>query len=110
MDKYTESADGNFVTVKQTGEVQIKRRDDNRKYFFATLNNVLFSTELCDQLFSIITLINLGYKYLFHKRFCAVFFSDNEHNVVVLLHIAQQKHIFLVKMIKVKIAKANSKE
>ena len=62
--------------------------------FIATLYNLLSATDLCDRLFSIITLINLGYKYLFHKRFCAVFFNDNEHNVVVLLHIAQQKHTF----------------
>ena len=29
MDKYIEVADKNFVTVKQTGEVKIKMRDDN---------------------------------------------------------------------------------
>ena len=57
-DKYIEVADGNFVTVKQTGKVQTEIRDDNGKPFIATLYNVLFSPDSCDQLFSIITLMN----------------------------------------------------
>ena len=47
-DKYIEIADGNFITVKQTGEVQIKMRDDNGKPLFDMLYNVLFSSDLCD--------------------------------------------------------------
>ena len=42
MDKFIEVADGNFVTEKQTGEVQIIMCDNNGKHFIATLYNVLF--------------------------------------------------------------------
>ena len=48
MDKYIEVAYGNFVTAKQTGEVQIKICDDNRKPFISTLNNVLFASDFCE--------------------------------------------------------------
>ena len=51
-----------------------------------------------NQLFSVITLMNLGYTCLFHKGCCTVFFSDNEQNAVTLLHSARIKHAFLVKM------------
>ena len=37
MEKYIEVADGNLVTAKQTGEVQIKMHDDNGKTFIAML-------------------------------------------------------------------------
>ena len=47
-DKYIEVAYGYFVTSKQTGEVQIKMRDDNGKPFIATLYNVLLALDLCD--------------------------------------------------------------
>ena len=47
-DKYIEVADGNFFTAKQTGQVQIKIRDNNGKPFIATLYNVLFAPDLCD--------------------------------------------------------------
>ena len=60
-DIYIEVVDGHLVTAKQTGEVQIKVRDDNGKPFIATLYNVLFSLYLCDQLFSIIMITNLGH-------------------------------------------------
>ena len=71
--------------------------DDNGKPFIDTLYNVLLAPELCDRLFSIITLMNLGYTWLFHKGFCRFFFSDNEHNEVKLTNSAQRKHELLVK-------------
>ena len=76
-DKYIEVAYGYFITAKQTGEAQIKKRDDNGKPFIATSYNVLFAPDLCDQLSSIITLTNLGHTRLFHKGPCMVFFISN---------------------------------
>ena len=61
MYKYIEAADWYFATSKQTGEVQINIHDDNLKTFIAALYNVLFSPDLCYQIFSIINLMNLGY-------------------------------------------------
>ena len=57
-DKYIEVADRNHVTAKQNGQVQIKMCEDNGKSFIATLHNVLLAPDLCDRLFSIITLMN----------------------------------------------------
>ena len=68
-DKYIEVADGHHVTAKQKGQVQIKMCDDNGNPFIATLHNVLLEPELCDRLFSIITLMNSGHTCLFHKGF-----------------------------------------
>ena len=48
IDKCIEVTDGNFVTAKKTGEVQIKMCDDNGKPFIATLYNILFTPDLCD--------------------------------------------------------------
>ena len=39
-DKYIEVVDGNFVTAKQTGQVQIEMRDNNENPFISTLYNV----------------------------------------------------------------------
>ena len=66
-DKYIDVADGNFVTAKQTGEVQIKINGDNGKPFIATLYNVLFAPDLCSQLFSIVTFMNLVHTCLIHN-------------------------------------------
>ena len=93
-DKYIEVADRNFVTAKQTVEVQINMRYDNVKTFIATLYNVIFAPDLCDQLFSINMLINLGYTYLFPKGFCTVLFSANGQNAVILPHSAQKNMNF----------------
>ena len=41
--------------------------------------------------------MNSGHLCLFHKGFCTVFLSDNEHKAVTLPHIAHIKHAFLVK-------------
>ena len=53
--------------------------------------------DLCNLLFSIVTLINLVHTYNFHKGFCTVFFSDNKHTTMTLPHSAQRKHALLVK-------------
>ena len=56
-DRYIKVVYGRFVTAKQNRGFHIKMRDDNGKTFIATLYNVLFATDLCGQIFSIITLI-----------------------------------------------------
>ena len=71
--------------------------DNNGKSFIAMLYNVLFAPDLCNQLFSIITLMNSGNNCLYHKWFITVLFSDNEHNIVTLPHSTQLKHESLVK-------------
>ena len=57
-DKFIEVADGHHVTAKQKGSVRMQMCDDNGKIFFVTLYNVLLAPDLCDRLFSIITLMN----------------------------------------------------
>ena len=64
--------------AKQKGQVKIKVCDDNRDPFIATLHNVLLVPDLCDRLFSIITLINSGHNFLFRKVFCTVYFRAKE--------------------------------
>ena len=71
--------------------------DENVKPFISTLYNVLLAPDLCNQLFSIITLMSLGHTFLFNKGFCTIFFCDNEQNAVTLPYSAQRKHSFLVK-------------
>ena len=93
-DKCIEVADGNHVTAKQKGSVQIQMCDNKRKKFIATLYNVLLAPDLCDKLFSIITLMNAGHKFIFHKGFCTVYFGAKEDNAVQLPHSAQIKHAF----------------
>ena len=68
-DKFIEVADGNHVTAKQKGSVRIQMCDNNGKTLVATLYNVLLAPDLCDRLFSIITLMNAGNTCLFHKWF-----------------------------------------
>ena len=72
--------------------------DDNEKTFIATLYNVLLAPDLCDRLFSIITLINSGHTCLFHKCFFTVYFGSQKQNAVTLPHSAQRKHTFLGKI------------
>ena len=60
-DKFIEVADGNHVTKKQKGSVHIQMFNDNGKTFVATLHIVLLAPDLCDRLFSIITLMNAGH-------------------------------------------------
>ena len=72
--------------------------DDNGKTFIATLHNTLLTPDLCDRLFSIITLINAGHTCIFHKGFCTLYFGAKENNAVTLPHSAQRKHAFLGKI------------
>ena len=64
-DKYIEVADVHHVTL----QIQIKMCNDNGDYFIATLHNVLLAPDLCNRLFSIITLMNSGHSCLFHREF-----------------------------------------
>ena len=84
--------------AKQKGQVQIEMCDNNGDPFIATLHNVLLAPDLCDRLFSIITLMNSGHTCLFHKGFCTVYFGAKEKNAVTLPHSAQRKHAFLGKI------------
>ena len=70
--------------------------DDNGETFIATLYNVLLAPDLCDRLFSIITLMNSGHMCLFHKGFCTVYFGAKEDITVTLAHSAVRKHAFMV--------------
>ena len=97
MDKFVEVADGHHVTEKQKGSVRKQMFDDNGEIFIGTLYNVLLAPDLCDRLFSIITLMNSGHTCLFHKGFCTVYFGANEDNAVNLAHSAVRKHAFMVK-------------
>ena len=107
-DKFIEVADGHHVTAKQKGSVRIQMSDDNGNTFVATLYNVLLAPDLCDRLFSILTLMNAGHTCLFHKGFCTVYFRAKEDNAVKLPHSAVRKHAFIVKSMD--ISKKNQKE
>ena len=96
-DKFIEVADGHHVTAKQKGSVRIQIFDDNRNTFVATIYNVLLAPDLCDRLFSIITLMNAGHTCLFHKGFCTVYFGAKEDNALTLPHSAVRKHAFIGK-------------
>ena len=63
--------------AKQKGQVQIKMCDDDGDTFIATFHNVVLAPDLCNRLFSIITLINLVNTCLFHKGFYTVYFGKN---------------------------------
>ena len=71
--------------------------DDNGKTFIATLHNVLLAQDLCNRLFSIVTLMNSGHTCLFHKGFCTVYFGAKENISVTFPHSAKRKHTFLGK-------------
>ena len=92
-----EVADGHHVTAKQKGSVRIQMFDDNGEIFIATVYNVLLAPDLCDRLFSIITLMNAGNRCLFHKGFCTVYFGAKDDNAVTLPHSVVIKHTFVVK-------------
>ena len=51
--------------------------DNNGDAFIVTLYNVLLAPDLCDGLFSIIMLANLGQTCLFKKK-CMVYYGDKE--------------------------------
>ena len=71
---------------------------NNGKTFIATLYNVLLAPNLCDRLFSIITLMNSGHTCLFHKGFYTVYLGAEKKNAVTLPHSVQRKHEFLGKI------------
>ena len=97
-DKYIEVADGHHVTAKQKVQVQIKMCNDNGYSFIAMLHNVMFYPDLCNSLFSIITLMYSEHTCLFHKGFCTLYLGAKENNAVTFPHIAQSKHVFLGKI------------
>ena len=68
--------------------------DNNGNKFIATLYNVLLAPDLCDRLFSIITLMNAGHTCIFKKGFFTVYFRADKDNAVTLPHSAQRKHDF----------------
>ena len=96
--KYIEVADGHHVTAKQKGQVRIQMCDDNGKTFIATLYKVLLAPELCDRLFSIITLMNAGHTCLFQKGFCTVYFGSYKRSALKSPHSAKKKHDFTGKI------------
>ena len=87
--------DGHHITAKQKDQARIKMCNDHGYPFIATLDNVLLAPDLCDRLFSIITLLNSGHNCLFHKGFFTVYFGAKEKNAVTLQQSAQRKHVFL---------------
>ena len=93
-DKFIEVVDGHHVTAKQKGSVRIQMCKDNGKSFVATLYNILLAPDLCERLFSIITLMNVGHTRLFHKEFCTVYLRAKEDNAATLPHSALRKHAF----------------
>ena len=86
MDKPIQVMGGHHVTANQTGQVRIKMCDNNGDTVIVTYHNKLLSPDICNRLFSIITLITLGHTCLFHKGFWAVYFGDKEKNVVTSPH------------------------
>ena len=88
-DKHIEDADGHHVTAKRKGQAQIKMCNDNRYPFIATLHNVLLAPDLCNRLFSIITLMNLGHTCLFHKGFL-LFTLEKNRKIQLHYHIVHK--------------------
>ena len=72
MGKNIEVVDGHHVTTKQKRQVQIKMCKDNGDTF------VLLAADLCNMLFSIITLMNLVHSCLFNKGLCTVYFGNKD--------------------------------
>ena len=72
--------------------------DDNGKTFIATIYNVLLAPDLCDRLFSIVTLMNTGHTCLFHKSFFTVYFGAEKKNPLTLPDSAQRRHALLGKI------------
>ena len=68
--------------------------DNYRDTFIAKLYNVTLAPDLCDRLFSNITLMGLGHTCLFRKYFFKVYFGARETNAVTLPHHARRKHVF----------------
>ena len=77
-DKNIEVAYRYHVTAKQKGQLRIKVCNNNGYPFIAMFHNLLLEPDLCDRLFSIITLMNLGHNFLLHKGFCTMYFKEKE--------------------------------
>ena len=77
-DKYIKVAYGHHVTAKQKVQVQIRMCENNRHPFISTLHTIILAPYLCDRLFSIIMLMNLGKTCLFCKGFCTLYFGAKE--------------------------------
>ena len=107
--KYIEVEYGNYVTTKQTGQVQTSMHNDNGEPFITTLYKVLFDQDLCDKLISIIKLMNLVHTWIFHKRFYT-FFSVTTNRTQLPYHILhwESMHFWFKKVFK--IIKENSQE
>ena len=71
--------------------------NDNRNKFIATLYNLLLAPDLCDRLFSIITLMNAVHTCLCHKAFFTVYFVAEKKNAVTL-PCSARKHAFTGKI------------
>ena len=84
-DEHIEVADGHHVTAKRKVQVRIKMCDDNGDSFIATLQNLFLAPDLCDMLFSIITLINLGHTCLLQNSF-ALCTSEQKRKIRLHYH------------------------
>ena len=71
-DKHIEVEDGHHVTAEKKGQVRIKMCNNHGDPFITSLHNVLLALDLCDRLFSKITLMNSEHTCLFQKGFCTV--------------------------------------
>ena len=93
--KHIEVSGRHHVMVKQKGQARIKICDNNGDSSIAKFHYVILAPDLCDRLFSNITLIILGHTCLSQKGFCTGFSGAKEKNAVTLPHSAQRKHAFL---------------
>ena len=87
-DKYIEVADGHYIMAKKKGQIQIIMCNDNGYPFITALHNILLSLDICNKVFSIVTLMNLGHTCFFQKRILTVYFGDKKKNAVTLPHSA----------------------
>ena len=72
--------------------------NNNGDTFYRNIVQRTFDIDLCNRLFSMIMLMNLGHTCLFNKGFCTGYFFDKDKNAVTLPHNAQRKHAFLGKI------------
>ena len=56
-DNYIDVEDGNYVTEKPKGQVQMKMCDDKGDTLIATLHNLLLVLDICGRFYSIIMLM-----------------------------------------------------
>ena len=84
--------------------------NDKGNIFIATLHNVRLAPDLCKRLFLIITLMNSGHNFIFHKGFCTIYFGAKDNNAVTLPHNAQRKHAFIGKIMEKSKKKITSKK